>query len=60
MKIKLKQIKSAIGITKVQKANLQSLNLGKIGRISEFEDTASFLGRLKIVKHLVEIEYVRA
>ena len=60
MKVKLKQIKSSIGLNARQKSNLISLNLGKIGKVSEFEFSESFNGRLKIVKHLLEVEYVKA
>jgi len=57
MNVKLKQIRSAIGTTKVQKDNLRSLRLGKIGQIAVFEDVnSSFKGRLRIIKHLVSVE----
>lgn len=58
MKFKLKQIKSAIGTTQKQKANLRSLKLGKIGKISFFDESKSFLGRLEIVKHLLLVKKV--
>ena len=57
MKVQLKQIRSAIGITQRQKDNLRSLKLGRIGNVSVFDDKDSaFLGRLNAIKHLVSIE----
>jgi|AutmiccBRH37_all_1029493.scaffolds.fasta_scaffold34689_3 large subunit ribosomal protein L30 len=59
MNVKLTQIRSAIGTTKVQKDNLRSLSLGKIGRVSFFNDNdPSFLGRLNVIKHLVLVEKI--
>lgn len=54
-KVKLLQTKSPIGWKKFQVANLRSLKLGKIGSSSVFEDTPSFRGRLKVIRHLVEV-----
>lgn len=57
MNVKLKQIRSVIGSTQTQKDNLRSLRLGKIGQVAVFEDVnSSFLGRLKVIKHMVEVE----
>lgn len=57
MKVKITQTGSAIGITQVQKDNLRSLKLGRIGKsvICDNSDK-SFLGRLKVIKHLVCVE----
>lgn len=60
MIMKFRQVRSAIGSTSIQKANLQALKLGRIGKESEFEQTSSVVGRFKVVKHLVEVEYVKA
>ncbi len=57
MKVKVIQTVSSIGTTNVQKANLRSLKLGRIGKSSVFENSdKAFLGRLAVVKHLVEVE----
>ena len=57
MKVKIRQIVSAIGTTDVQKANLRSLKLGRIGKSSVFDNSSKdFLGRLAVVKHLVSVE----
>ena len=54
-KIKLKQIKSSIGMNSRQKSILRSLNLGRIGKISEFELNDSTQGRVNLVKHVIEV-----
>jgi|GEM_PF-3013677 len=57
MKVKIEQIVSAIGTTDVQKANLRSLKLGRIGKTAIFDKSdKAFLGRLAIVHHLVKVE----
>ena len=57
MKVKITQISSAIGATHVQKANLISLKLGKIGKSAIFSNTdKAFKGRLNIIKHLVSVK----
>lgn len=57
MKIKITQVVSAIGTTNVQRANLRSLKLGRIGKSSVFDDSnKAFLGRLSVIRHLVKIE----
>lgn len=56
MQVIIRQIRSAIGTTDVQKANLRSLKLGKIGKTSTFDDTdKAFLGRLAVIRHLVDV-----
>lgn len=59
MKLKFTQIRSAIGITSTQKGNLASLKLGKIGQISIFPSSKEVLGRVRIVKHLLNVEEVK-
>lgn len=57
MKVIVTQIASAIGSTDVQKANLRSLKLGRIGKSATFLNiNASFKGRLKVIKHLVKVK----
>jgi len=57
MKVKITQKNSSIGITQVQKDNLRSLKLGKIGKSAVFDKSdKSFLGRLAVIKHLVKVE----
>ena len=54
-KIKVKQIKSAIGRKDYQRKNLIGLGLNKINRERTLEDTHSVRGMIEKVKHLVEV-----
>jgi large subunit ribosomal protein L30 len=54
-KIKVKQIKSAIGRKDYQRRNLIGLGLNKINRERTLEDTPSVRGMIEKVKHLVEV-----
>ena len=51
--IKIKQIKSKIGATAVQKRTLEVLGLHKIGQVVEREDTPVTRGMINKVNHLV-------
>ena len=53
--IKIKQVKSRIGAPKDQKRTLDALGLKKLNNVVEHEDTASILGMVNKVKHLVKI-----
>lgn len=53
--IKIKQVKSRIGIPADQKKVLDALGLRKLNRVVEHEDTPSILGMVTKVKHLVAI-----
>ena len=55
-KIKVKQVKSAIKRPQDQKRNLEALGLKKIGQVVEHEATASIVGMVNKVKHLVSTE----
>ncbi len=55
-KIKVKQIKSAIGRTKNQKRTLEALGLRKLHQVVEHEATPSILGMVATVEHLVEVQ----
>ncbi len=55
-KIKVKQIKSAIGRKDYQRKNLIGLGLNKINRERTLEDTPSVRGMIEKEKHLVEIK----
>ena len=54
-KIKVKQIKSAIGRKDYQRKNLIGLGLNKINRERTLEDTPSVRGMIEKVKHLEEV-----
>lgn len=55
-KIKIKQVKSSIGAPAYQKRVLAALGIKKMQRVIEKEDTASILGMIEKVKHLVVVE----
>ena len=56
MKIKIRQIRSAINRPKRQKKTLEALGLKKINQIVEHESTPQILGMVHSVNHLVKIE----
>lgn len=51
--VKMVQTGSPIGRKKDQEATLKGLGLGRVGRISELEDTPSVRGMMNKVAHLV-------
>ena len=53
--IKVEQTGSAIRRHASQRATLIGLNLNKIGRVSELEDTPSVRGTIAKVQHLVRV-----
>lgn len=53
--IKVKQIKSKIGVPVDQKKTLLALGLHKISQIVEVEDTPSMRGMIRKVHHLVTV-----
>ncbi len=54
--VKLRQVRSGIGFSRDQRATLLGLQLGKIGRSSELEDTPAVRGMINKVIHLVQVE----
>ncbi|MDX9847522.1 MAG: 50S ribosomal protein L30 [Tenuifilaceae bacterium] len=54
--IKITQIKSRIGSSKRQIANLKSLGLRRINHSVEREVTPEVLGMIEKVRHLVRVE----
>jgi len=57
-KLKVTQVKSAIGGKDNQRATLHSLGLRKIGQSVIKEDRPEFRGMVRTVSHLVEVEEV--
>lgn len=55
-KIKVKQVKSAIKRPQNQKRTLEALGLRKIGQVVEHEASATILGMVNKVQHLVATE----
>lgn len=53
--MKIKQTRSRIRTTKVQKDALNALGLRKLNRVIDVDDTPVNRGNLRIVRHLVEV-----
>ncbi|MDO4718312.1 MAG: 50S ribosomal protein L30 [Propionibacteriaceae bacterium] len=58
-KLKVTQVKSAIGGLKNQKATLHTLGLKKVGQSVVREDRPEVLGMIHTVRHLVTVEEVK-
>ena len=54
-KVKISQVKSAIGRPERQKRTIQALGLGKINRTVEVEYTPQIQGMVNKVSHLVSV-----
>lgn len=54
-KLKIAQVKSTAGTNPSQKATLNALKLGRIGKEVELEDSPQLQGQLRVVSHLVEV-----
>jgi len=55
-KIRIKQLRSTIKKTQVQKRTIEALGLGKINKVVEKEATPQILGMVNRVNHFVEVE----
>jgi len=55
-KIRLRQVRSAIGFPRDQRATLRGLRLLRMGSRSELEDTPAVRGMIRKVAHLIEVE----
>ncbi len=58
-KIKVTQVKSAIGRTVRQKRTLVALGIRKLNQTIEVEGTPQVLGMVNKVSHLVKVEEVK-
>jgi len=54
-KVKVKQVKSAIGYDRRQRATLRGLGLRKLHQVVELEDTPAVRGMINKVVHLVAV-----
>jgi large subunit ribosomal protein L30 len=52
----IKQVRSTNGTSPRQRATLDALKLGRIGKSSTHTDTPQLQGMLRVVGHLVEVE----
>jgi large subunit ribosomal protein L30 len=55
-KLRLIQVRSAIGQSQRHRGTLRALGLGKIGRTAEHDDNPVIAGMLRKVAHLVKVE----
>ena len=57
-KVRISQVRSAIGQTQRHRGTLRALGLGKIGRTAEHEESPQLAGMLRKVRHLVVVDRV--
>jgi large subunit ribosomal protein L30 len=55
-KVKIRQVRSAIGQSARHRGTLRALGLGRIGRSVERSESPELAGMLRRVRHLVEVE----
>ena len=54
-KLRITQVRSQIGQTQRHRGTLRALGLGKIGRTAEHSESPELAGKLRKVRHLVEV-----
>lgn len=54
-RVRIKQVKSAIGYNRRQRATLRGLGLRRMHQVVELEDTAAVRGMIDKVRHLVVV-----
>ena len=57
-KLRVKQIRSTIGVDQRFRLNLKGLGLGRVGKEVVVNNTPSFRGAIKRVLHLVTVEEI--
>ena len=55
-RVRVRQVRSAIGFGREQRATLRGLGLRRVGATSELEDTPAVRGMIRSVIHLVNVE----
>jgi large subunit ribosomal protein L30 len=55
-KIRLTQVRSAIGQSPRHRGTLRALGLGRIGKTAEHDENPAIAGMLRKVRHLVKVE----
>ena len=58
MKVRVTQVRSAIGQSGRHRGTLRALGLGRIGRTAEHDESPTFAGMLRRVRHLVKVEEI--
>ena len=59
-KLRVTQVRSAIGQTPRHRGTLRALGLGRIGKTAEHDENPAIAGMLRKVRHLVKIEEAEA
>ena len=54
--VRLKQVRSANGLSRKQRETLRSLGLGRIGKTAERPDGDAVRGQIYAVQHLIEVQ----
>jgi large subunit ribosomal protein L30 len=55
-KLRVQQVRSAVGYERDQRATLRGLGLRRPGAVTELEDTPAIRGMIFKVRHLVRVE----
>ena len=55
-KVRVTQVRSAIGQSERHRGTLRALGLGRIGRSAEHQESPQLAGMLRKVRHLVRVE----
>ncbi|MFQ5698425.1 MAG: 50S ribosomal protein L30 [Myxococcota bacterium] len=58
-RVRVRQVRSAVGYKRDQRATLRGLGLRRPGAVSELENTDAVRGMLRKVRHLIEVEELR-
>ncbi len=58
-KLRVTQVKSAIGYDRRQRAQLRGLGLRRLHQTVEIEDTPAVRGMIRKIPHLLEVEEAR-
>jgi large subunit ribosomal protein L30 len=58
-KIRIRLVRSTIGVLPKHRATIRSLGLRRIGSVKEQEASPAILGMVKLVSHLVSVEEIQ-
>jgi large subunit ribosomal protein L30 len=56
LKVRVRQVRSAIGFERDQHATLRGLGLRRPGAVAELEDSPAVRGMIRKVAHLIRVE----
>jgi large subunit ribosomal protein L30 len=58
VRVRVTQVRSQIGQSGRHRGTLRALGLGRIGRTAEHDESPTFAGMLRKVRHLVKVEEI--